>query len=80
MSGLKQVRRGMHVVDSDGADIGIVDEVRMGDPGAVTTDGQHEPGQDGLLSARATGMGGGSELPRQERERQLRVRGENLLN
>jgi len=37
---LSQVREGMKVVDSAGDEIGKVDMVRIGDPGAATTAGQ----------------------------------------
>ncbi|WP_344301809.1 hypothetical protein [Nocardioides bigeumensis] len=53
--------------------MGTVDAVKMGDPGAVTTEGQQDPREPGLLSFVARGLGGGPELPRQERERLLRV-------
>lgn len=39
-SGLARVRVGMKVVDSAGEDVGKVRSVRMGDPDAITADGQ----------------------------------------
>ncbi|QYC42443.1 hypothetical protein Nocox_24200 [Nonomuraea coxensis DSM 45129] len=38
--GISQVHTGMKVVDRDGKEIGTVELVKMGDPQAVTTDGQ----------------------------------------
>lgn len=43
------VREGMRVVDSDGEEVGTVAEVQMGDPQAVTAEGQASGGDAGLL-------------------------------
>ena len=44
---IEQVREGMRVVDADGKEIGKVKLVKLGDPDAITTQGQdvdgHEP-------------------------------------
>jgi hypothetical protein len=37
---IEQVHEGMRVVDADGDEVGTVELVKMGDPGAVTTEGQ----------------------------------------
>ncbi len=42
---IAKVVSGMTVVDSDGAEVGKVETVKMGDPAAVTTEGQ-DPGED----------------------------------
>lgn len=44
---IRDVSTGMTVVDADGETVGIVDEVRMADAGAVTGAGQTPEGQDG---------------------------------
>jgi hypothetical protein len=38
---MTQIREGMRVVDDSGAQIGTVAGFKMGDPTAVTTEGQH---------------------------------------
>ena len=47
---IERVREGMTVVDAAGAKLGTVAYVKMGDPQAVTTQG-NEPGEPGLLGA-----------------------------
>lgn len=42
---MTRIREGMRVVDDSGAGIGIVSEFKMGDPEAVTTDGQRTEAQ-----------------------------------
>lgn len=70
---LSDVREGMTVVDALGEEIGTVAEVRMGDPEAVTTQGQETEDGDDLLSTAARGIWSGPGLPDQERARLLRV-------
>lgn len=70
---IARVREGMQVVDSAGDEIGTVEEVRMGDAGAVTTEGQGSGGGAGIAGAIATAIGGGEALPDSERERLLRL-------
>ena len=48
MAVIEQVREGMHVVASDGKKIGKVEALKMGDPEAVTSDGQTDPETGGL--------------------------------
>lgn len=68
------VTNGMRVVDAEGNEIGKVDEVRMGDPGAVTA---REPGfTDGNTTIDEIGraiFGVGSQLPGPVRETLLRI-------
>jgi hypothetical protein len=53
------VREGMTVVDASGEELGTVDQVQMGDPTAVTTQGQ-DAGDDGGVFAAPVGATGGS--------------------
>lgn len=55
---LAQVTEGMRVVDLAGDDVGTVKLVRMGDPQAVTTEGQ---GGDGGLTDTLAGFVGAAE-------------------
>jgi hypothetical protein len=48
---IEQVREDMKVVDQSGAEIGRVDLVKLGDPQAVTTDGQETESDGGLVGA-----------------------------
>jgi hypothetical protein len=41
---ISRVREGMDVYDADGDKVGEIDMVQMGDPEAVTTEGQEAPG------------------------------------
>lgn len=50
---IEQVRAGMHVVDAEGAEIGTVEDVVMGDPEAETAPG--EPTAAGIAFAGPTG-------------------------
>jgi len=69
-SPISQVHEGMSVRDADGADVGTVREVRMGDPQAATPAGQ-EPRQ-GFFGAVAEALVG-SDLPEQAREHLART-------
>ncbi len=68
---ISQVMIGDTVVDSTGKEVGTVKFVKMGDPNAVTTEGQGED-DPGIF-----GLGGDSydmgELPEQARNQLLRV-------
>ena len=55
---MAQIRAGMRVVDRAGDDVGTVNLVRMGDPQAVTTQGQ---GGSGGPMDRLAGLVGGTE-------------------
>jgi hypothetical protein len=67
------VREGMRVVDSDGKDVGTVELVKMGDPEAVTLQGQ--TGEGGTLGDMVRDTFGGSEphVPEQLAARLLRT-------
>lgn len=70
---IKHVQKGMLVIDANGEDVGTVAEVQMGDPQAVTSQGQEMSSGGRLLGQLIEGLGGGSSLPRQQQERLLRV-------
>ena len=59
---IERVRRGMRVVDSGGEQIGKVQYVQMGDPGAATARG-NELEQPGLLGAAAMAVVGDEREP-----------------
>ena len=65
---ISQVRAGMRVVDADGADVGKVKDVLIGDPEAVTTEGGL--GGDDLPGGAA---GKGPAMPHADRTRLLRT-------
>lgn len=70
------VREGMEAVDPAGNLIGTVVEVRMSDPAAEASSGRHEaPAAEerGLLGAVVDFLAGGTELPRADRLRLLRL-------
>lgn len=72
---IERVRDGMQVVDSSGDDLGKVTYVKMGDPDAVTTQGESTPMDGGLLGD-AEGLFGGEDEPKtegSEREQMIRT-------
>lgn len=85
---IEQVRTGMHVVDVEGAEIGTVKDVFVGDPGAETVSVEPDTGGAafaapggaavppgggvGSLGGGVFGDGGGKDLPQQDRSRLLR--------
>ena len=73
MTVIEQVREGMHVVGRDGKKIGKVDDLKMGDPEAVTADGQTDAKTGGLVGALVDDFAATSRLPRHTAERLLRV-------
>jgi hypothetical protein len=73
MAVIEQVREGMHVVASDGKKIGKVEALKMGDPEAVTSDGQTDPETGGLVNTVIDGFAATSNLPRHTAERLLRI-------
>ncbi len=70
---IEMVREGMKVVDSEGKNVGSVEAVQMGDPGAATEMG-NEPRDTGLLGDIAQAVGGEREpdVPGPMRARLLR--------
>ncbi|MDQ0680882.1 sporulation protein YlmC with PRC-barrel domain [Arthrobacter pascens] len=73
MAVIEQVREGMHVVAPDGKKIGKVEDLKMGDPEAVTSDGQTDPETGGLVGTVINGFAETSGLPRHTAERLLRI-------
>lgn len=73
MAVIDQVSEGMHVLASDGKKIGKVEALKMGDPEAVTSDGQTDPETGGLVNTVIDGFAATSKLPRHTAERLLRL-------
>jgi hypothetical protein len=73
MAIIEQVLEGMHVVASDGKKIGKVEALKMGDPEAVTADGQTDPETGGLVNSVIEGFAAASKLPHHTAERLLRL-------
>jgi hypothetical protein len=73
MTVIEQVREGMHVVGPDGQKVGKVEDLKMGDPEAVTADGQTDPETGGLLGTLIDEFAESSRLPRHDAERLLRL-------
>ena len=73
MAVIEQVREGMHVVGPDGKKIGKVETMKMGDPEAVTADGQTDPKTGGLVGTVIGDFAATARLPRHSAERLLRI-------
>jgi hypothetical protein len=73
MAVIEQVREGMHVVAADGKKIGKVEALKMGDPEAVTAEGQTDPDTGGLVSTAIQAFAASSSLPHHTAERLLRI-------
>lgn len=73
MAVIEQVREGMHVVAPDGKKVGKVEDLKMGDPEAVTSDGQTDPETGGLIGTVINDFAETSRLPRHTAERLLRI-------
>jgi hypothetical protein len=73
MTVIEQVREGMHVVGPDGKKIGKVEDLKMGDPEAVTAEGQTGPEPEGLIDTFVDEFADISKLPRHTAERLLRL-------
>lgn len=71
---MSKVRDGMTVVDSTGEEVGTVAAVQMGDPQAVTTEGQEPAENSGFLERIGEAIDAGHGLPPQA-EAQLRRTG-----
>ena len=66
------VVQGMRVVDANGDELGKVESIKMGDPGAVTTQGEEYDDGD-LIGDIGRAVFGGEALPETFRDRLLRV-------
>lgn len=73
MDAIQQVREGMLVVEPDGKKVGIVEDFKMGDPDAVTADGQTDPETDGIRMGPIGEFANETKLPRHFAERLLRI-------
>jgi hypothetical protein len=73
MDTMQQVREGMLVVGPDGKKVGTVEDLKMGDPDAVTADGQTDPETDALSMGLIDRFVNQSTLPRYSAERLLRI-------
>ena len=73
MSVIEQVREGMHVVAPDGKKLGKVEDLKMGDPEAVTSDGQVNPETGGLVGTVINEFAEASKLSHHTAERLLRI-------
>lgn len=73
MNLMESVREGMDVFNAAGDKIGTIASVKMGDPEAVTTDGQQTEQYEGIAGALVAAFGGGSDLPEERKERLLRL-------
>lgn len=73
MTVIEQVREGMHVVAPDGKKVGKVEDLKMGDPEAVTADGQIDPATGGLVVTVIDDFAKASKLPHHAAERLLRI-------
>jgi hypothetical protein len=73
MAVIEKVREGMHVVGPDGKKIGKVESLKMGDPDAVTADGQTDPETGGLVGTLIGDFATTASLPRHSAERLLRI-------
>lgn len=73
MEVIEQVREGMHVVASDGKKVGKVEDLKLGDPEAVTAEGQTDPETGGLVNTGIAAFAGTSKLPHHTAERLLRI-------
>lgn len=71
MAGMESVGIGMQVVDVDGHAVGTVKDYKMGDPEAITADGQ-EMRAAGLAEQIGSFLSA-KQLPRHEAERLLRL-------
>ena len=73
MDAMEQVREGMKVVAADGDDIGTVDSLKMGNPEAVTDEGQTVGESAGPIAEFIGDAFGDLGLPKEREERLRRV-------
>lgn len=70
---ISRVTEGMTVLDVEGAEVGTVEEVRLGDPGAVTTDADGADGTGAHFPPLVDAFAADDDLDTQSRERLARV-------
>src|SRR6056297_351843 len=74
MGAMDEIREGMRVLGADGAEVGTVEDLKVGNPDAATADGQTTENADGLFEDLVEGLvGSGSEVSDEQRERLLRL-------
>ncbi|WP_157365806.1 hypothetical protein [Arthrobacter sp. Leaf234] len=73
MKPIEYVREGMDVFNSSGARIGTVARVKMGDPEAITAQGQQPDQTGGLIGALMSAVDGSPSLPEERKNRLLRL-------
>lgn len=73
MDPIEQVREGMDVYDTQGQRLGSVATIKMGDPEAVTAQGQQPERSGGIVGALMAAFEGGSGMPEERKERLLRL-------
>ncbi|WP_150309108.1 DUF2171 domain-containing protein [Planctomonas psychrotolerans] len=73
MDTMLSVREGMRVVGSDGSKFGTVEDLKIGDPEAVTADGQVDPETDGIADDGIRSFEESSGLSHHEAERLQRI-------
>lgn len=70
---IEQVREGMHVVTPDGKKIGKVEDLKMGDPEALTSNDHAAHEMGGLFGTVIEGFAETARLPHHTAERLLRL-------
>lgn len=70
---ISRVAEGMTVFDVDGAEVGTVEEVRLGDPAAATSDADRADGTGVHFPPLVDAFAADSDLDTQSRERLARV-------
>lgn len=70
---IEQVREGMNVYDTQNQRIGSVVNVKIGDPEAITTQGQQPDQPGGMVGALMDTFSSGSGMPDERKERLLRL-------
>lgn len=73
MDEMRKVREGMDVIDLTGDRVGRVRSFKMGDPNAVTTEGQQLETDSTLFTILRNAFGDSSDVSQQEHERLLRL-------
>lgn len=73
MVDMGQIRGGMRVVDAGGEDVGTVEDIKAGDPEAVSAQGQAAGGPGLMGDLSAAFVGAEPDLPTELAERMLRV-------
>lgn len=70
---IARVTEGMTVLDADGAEVGTVEEVRLGDPAAATSDADRADGTGVHFPPLMDAFAADSDLDPQSRERLARL-------